>query len=89
MRAHAEEKTEVILRAIDDSCDIVDDVAPKADGDATDGGKGKKGKANAQKASKKGEGGFLKLPFGWKAAAVARPRSGGKIRVHRRRRRER
>ena len=72
-----EEKTVVILKAIEDSCDIVDYVAPKTLDE--DGGKDEKAekaqakadkatakadKAKAAKAEKKGEGGFLKMPFG-------------------------
>ena len=74
-----EEKTEVILKAIEDSCDIVDHVTTRAETEAkdeknrgdkaqakTDKAQAKTDKANAKadKASKKGEGGFLKLPFG-------------------------
>ncbi len=68
-----EEKTTVILKAIEDSCDIVDFVAPKtAAGDAPAKGakadkaqtKADKARAEAEKAERKGEGGFLKLPFG-------------------------
>lgn len=74
-----EEKTEVILKAIEDSCDIVDHVTTRAEMEAkgekdkgdkaqakTDKAQAKTDKANAKadKASKKGEGGFLKLPFG-------------------------
>ncbi len=67
------EKTEVILKAIEDSCDIVDDrvvtraeTEAKNDKDKSDKAQAKSDKANAkaEKAAKKGEGGFLKLPFG-------------------------
>jgi len=55
-----EEKTEVLLKAIDDSCDVVDR-APEA---------------VAAAAAKRGEGGFLKLPFGAKTVG-----KGGKLKV--------
>lgn len=67
-----EEKTEVILKAIEDSCDVVDYVAPKSDGND----KNDKEKAKAGKASKKGEGGFLKLPFGGGGGAATK---GGRL----------
>ena len=67
-----EEKTEVILKAIEDSCDIVDHTTTRAETEAknekdrSDKAQAKTDKANAkaEKASKKGEGGFLRLPFG-------------------------
>ena len=66
-----EEKTEVLLKAVDDSCDVVDRAPdpPTAEGKA-------KARSAAAKASK-GEGGFLKLPFGGGGAAT----KGGKIKV--------
>ncbi len=57
-----EEKTEVILKAISDSCDIVD--APPTKAGAADTNVAEKARAKAEKAARKGEGGFLKLPFG-------------------------
>jgi flagellar protein FlaI len=44
----AEEKTEVLLKAIEDSCEVSDRLVPPA----------------AAASAKKGEGGFVKLPFG-------------------------
>ncbi len=55
-----EEKTEVLLKAVDDSCDIVDR-APEA---------------VAAASAKRGEGGFLKLPFGGGSSG-----KGGKLKM--------
>ncbi len=61
------EKTEVLLKAIDDSCEIIDR-APE----------GSRELAAAAKAAEKGEGGFLKLPFGGSKAGSG---GGGKLRM--------
>jgi len=58
-----EEKTEVLLKAIDDSCDVVDR-APQPVA------------AAAAASNKKGEGGFVKLPFGGSKSG-----KGGRLRV--------
>jgi len=58
-----EEKTEVLLKAIDDSCMVLDAPQPAA--------------VVAAASSSKGEGGFVKLPFGGAKAGG----KGGKIKV--------
>ena len=78
-----EEKTEVILKAIEDSCDIVDYAAPKPDdnekAEKAEKDKSDKARAKAEKASKKGEGGFLKLPFGGGGGGGGTATKGGRI----------
>jgi flagellar protein FlaI len=73
-----EEKTEVLLKAVDDSCDVVDHVEPAVSATAK---AEKKELATAAKAAKKGEGGFLKLPFGGKGGGDAGGGHSGKLRV--------
>lgn len=67
-----EQKTEVLLKAVDDSAEIVDR-RPEPQADAND-----KASKAAAKAEAKGEGGFLKLPFGGGGGTAVK---GGKIKL--------
>lgn len=64
-----DEKTEVLLKAIDDSCEIVDDATAAAVAAANAG-------RDKARLPKRGEQGFLRLPFGGGSAV-----KGGKLKV--------
>lgn len=92
-----EQKTEVLLKAVDDSAEIVDK-RPDPDADANEKAEKASAKASdkadkasakesdkaakvAAKAAAKGEGGFLKLPFGGGGGGGGGGAKGGRIKL--------